>query len=322
MNNGHLVISLDMELLWGIFDKVDYRERETYFRNTRRIIPQVLRIFRDYDIHATWAVVGMLFNKNWKEWENNIPERLPKYTEKQLSPYIFANSIIEAPGTEKYVFARDLIHIIQKTPFQEIGTHTYSHFYCLEPGQDVEDFKQDLKKSILLARNMNINLRSLVFPRNQFNEKYLEVCRNLGIESVRSNPEDWYWKNTQTDSLVTKVFRTGDAYFGPRNKSYFYTKEQNNPISQKASRLLRPHSPNKILNTLKIKRIKSEMTYAARNKQIYHLWWHPHNFGNYPAENINDLKIILDHFKLCKMKYNFQSANMNEINTIFKEQKD
>ena len=52
-NNGALVISLDFELLWGVFDKVDWREKKEYFQNTRKLIPQILDLFEQYDIHCT-----------------------------------------------------------------------------------------------------------------------------------------------------------------------------------------------------------------------------------------------------------------------------
>lgn len=315
---GFLVISLDFELLWGVFDKVDYKEKETYFKNTRKVIPEILGLFSEYDIHCTWAIVGMLFNKNWEEWKENKPEILPGYKNNTLSAYNYGNSI-NSPETDFFCFAKDLIQQIQNTPDQEIGTHTYSHYYCLEEGQTLASFKADLEKSIELAKQMGIELKSLVFPRNQFNEDYLKVCYELGIENVRSNPTAWYWKDTQNDSLKNKIFRTGDAYIGFNNKSYKLIDlnfEKEKPMAQKASRLLRPHSTNKLLNGLKLKRIKSEMTAAAKNNEIYHLWWHPHNFGNNPEDNISDLKEILNHYSHCNKKYGFNSLTMNEVGLL------
>jgi len=314
-NLGKFVISLDFELLWGVFDKVDYSEKKTYFENTREVIPEILNIFTEYGIHCTWAVVGMLFNKDWNEWNENIPKSLPNYTNQNLSAYKYGSDN-QSTETLNLCFSKDLIEQISKTPNQEIGTHTYSHYYCLEEGQTLKSFKADLKKSITLAEKMGIELKSLVFPRNQFNAKYLEVCYDLGILNVRSNPTSWYWKDTQRDSLVNKIFRTGDAYLGTVSKSYSIDRMEtveNKPLTQKASRLLRPYSTNKILNNLKLNRIKSEMTAAAKKNEVYHLWWHPHNFGNNPEENINDLKIILDHFLLCQQQYDFRSHTMGEI---------
>ena len=313
-----MVISLDLELLWGVFDKVDYKEKETYFQNTRKVIPKILDLFSEYDIHCTWATVGMLFNNNWEEWKSNKPEIIPNYENSDLSAYDYGNTL-NSLETEFYCFAKDLILQVKNTPYQEIGTHTYSHFYCLEDGQTLTSFKADLERSIKLSKEMDIELKSLVFPRNQFNEDYLKVCYNLGIKNVRSNPIDWYWKNTQNDNLKNKIFRTGDAYLGSNNKSYKLKDlniDNGKPLSQKASRLLRPYSKYKILNSLKLKRIKSEMTKAAKNGEIYHLWWHPHNFGNNSDRNIADLKELLDHYKKCKLKYEFDSLNMVEVGEL------
>lgn len=317
MENGTLVISLDFELLWGVFDKVDYREKLAYFENTRELIPEILQLFEKNNIHGTWATVGMLFNENWDEWNANIPDYLPEYHNEKLSAYHYGKSI-QSKKTEKLCFAPGLVKEIKETKGQELGTHTYSHYYCLEPGQDSLAFKADIEKAAELASNLGIDLQSLVFPRNQYNSAYLEICEKAGIKTVRTNPENWYWQNTQKDSLAQKIFRTGDAYFGLQDKTYKSSKihQFSSKITgQKASRLLRPYSDKKALNSLKIKRIYQEMEYAAQHKECYHLWWHPHNFGDNPVKNLEELKGILGYYHRLKQEYNFQSLSMGELVT-------
>lgn len=317
MNNGNLVISLDFELLWGVFDKVDWREKREYFQNTRKLIPEILQLFDKYDVHCTWATVGMLFNRDWDEWNTNIPKHLPDYDNQNISAYKYGKSI-QYKETEKLCFAPNLVKLINESKGQELGSHTYSHYYCLEPGQDSLAFKADLEKSSEVASNLGIGLKSLVFPRNQYNSAYLEICEKSGINTLRINPDNWYWQNTQRDSLAQKIFRTGDAYFGLLDKSYSSSKIQNftqNITGQKASRLLRPYSGRKIINSLKTKRICREMEYAAKMGEYYHLWWHPHNFGNNPNENLRELDSILSFYKKLKNKYAMQSLNMNELKT-------
>ncbi len=316
--NGFLVISLDFELLWGVFDVVDFEEKRKYFENTRLVIPRILEIFIEHNIHTTWATVGMLFHKNWEEWEGNISGTLPFYLNPKLSAYEFGKTI-KSRDTENLCFAPELIREIAQSPGQEIGTHTYSHYYCLEEGQTLASFKADLEKSIRLANQMGIELKSLVFPRNQLKEDYLKVCYELGITNVRSNPSSWYWQDSTSDSILTKLSRTGDAYFPLGKKSYSIKeviKNSNMPVEQKAGRFLRPVESNLILHQLKIRRIKNEMTLAAKNNEIYHLWWHPHNFGDDPIQSIQDLKSILIHFEKLREKFNFQSANMYEIGQL------
>ena len=312
-NKGAIVISLDFELLWGVFDKVDWRDKKVYFQNTRKLIPEILHLFEKYEIHCTWATVGMLFNESWEEWNQNIPEILPEYDDKKLSAYQYGNSI-QSRETEEFCFAPDLIKQIKKTPGQEIGTHTYSHYYCLEPGQNPESFKADLEKSREFAEKFGISIKSLVFPRNQFNADYLKICKEIGLQTVRTNPDVWYWKNTQHNSLAQKIFRTGDAYIGWNNKSYKDISEIFPGVTgQKASRLLRSNSGKKIPDKMRIKRIQCEMSAAARNKEVYHLWWHPHNFGTNPENNLRDLVYILEVYKNLSLKYNFSSVTMTEL---------
>lgn len=313
MENGALVISLDFELLWGVFDKVDWRNKKEYFQNTRKLIPEILELFEKYEIQCTWATVGMLYNENWEEWNQNIPEILPDYENSKLSAYKYGKAI-QSKETEELCYAPDLIRRIKDTPGQEIGTHTYSHYYCLEPGQTPESFKADLQKSRELAEKFGVDLKSLVFPRNQYNSNYLEVCKEIGLQTVRTNPDVWYWRNTQQDSLQQKIFRTGDAYFGLNNKSYRDIPEISSGITgQKASRLLRPNSGKNFLDKARIKRIESEMIAATKNKEIYHLWWHPHNFGGNPQKNLQELELILKHFKSCQNKFGFESLSMAGI---------
>ena len=315
-NNGLFVISLDFELLWGVFDVFHSNNERNYFLNTRAVIPTILKEFEKNEIHATWAVVGMLFNENWADWEQNIPALEPTYINEKFSAYSFGRKT-SSLNSEKMCFAPELIEQISKVPGQEVGTHTYSHYYCLEKGQTIQQFRIDLEQAINVASKKDIKLTSLVFPRNQLKEEYLKVCWELGIKTIRSNPDDWYWRDPSKESLGSKIFRTGESYniFSGR-KSYAMEEikwRDNLPLAQKASRFLRPCEGNKLLQKLKLTKIKEEMSSAAKKKEIYHLWWHPHNFGRRPDESLNELSEILKHFSYCREKYDLQSFNMQEV---------
>ena len=55
------------------------------------------------------------------------------------------------------------------------------------------------------------------------------------------------------------------------------------------------------------------MEEAARAGEVYHLWWHPHNFGNFPLENMEGLNRILNHYQYLKNKYGMESCTMSEL---------
>jgi len=63
---------------------------------------------------------------------------------------------------------------------------------------------------------------------------------------------------------------------------------------------------------LQERRIKGDLTYAARQGLVYHLWWHPHNFGAHLEKNMATLRRILDHFQDLRQRYGMQSRNMAE----------
>ena len=71
-----------------------------------------------------------------------------------------------------------------------------------------------------------------------------------------------------------------------------------------------------VKNKLKLRRILNEMTEAARNQAYYHIWWHPHNFGNNPKECLHELEQIISHFHKLHKAYGFQSMHMQDISEL------
>lgn len=311
--SGSFTISLDFELLWGIFDKVGTQYKQEYFSNTRKVIPQMLEIFGKNEIAVTWATVGMLFAENEEEWKAYSPEFTPSYRDKKLSAYEWAK--IHGLRPEVH-FAPELIQQIISTPFQELGSHSYAHYYTLVRGQSPEQFREDLKATQKIAKDkFGLSLSSLVFPRNHINELYLPICIEEGYEFVRGNPKNWYWQETQHESFGKKFFRSADCFFPLGEKTYYsyeeiiqYPKE---PLLIPASRILRPMNiRNCLFNSIRLSRILNEMEAAAIAGEVYHLWWHPHNFGNDPGASMVELKRIIKKYLELKEKFEFKSQSM------------
>jgi hypothetical protein len=87
LSAGIFSISLDFELHWGGVEKRTLPEYEQYFRNTRKVIPRMLDLFADYEVHATWAAVGMLFHESLNDLQTNLPEQKPTYFDPTISIY-------------------------------------------------------------------------------------------------------------------------------------------------------------------------------------------------------------------------------------------
>src|SRR5690606_19757483 len=130
---------------------------------------------RRYGIHATWATVGMLMFDDRKSLLASLPpeELRPSYAQRTLSPYEALSSVGPDETSDPFHFGLSLVRQIAATPNQEIATHTFSHYYCLEPGQTEAQFRADLDAARRAAAQLDIELTSLVFPRNQCQPAYL-----------------------------------------------------------------------------------------------------------------------------------------------------
>jgi len=117
-----------------------------------------------------------------------------------------------------------------------------------------------------------------------------------GFEVGRTNPTDWFWENTADESLLKRIFRTGDTLFPIGKKTSFGLDSVNTEGIARlpASRILRPFKEGSIFNEKRIARIKSEINMACELGEVYHLWWHPHNFGHSPEENMKVLENLLN----------------------------
>ena len=319
-SKGQFVISLDFELYWGVRDKRNLEDYGAALAKVHEIVPNMLDLFREYGVKTTFATVGLLFARDKAEMKQYSPVIKPGYTDVDLSPYTdgFAQ-VRESSGDDPYHFALPLILLIKdKYPEHEIGTHTFSHYYCQEVGQTVEEFRADLASAIDIAKSKGIALHSLVFPRNQFNPEYLEVCKEMGILTYRGNEKAWYYApdGKERTTLKKKMYRTLDCYVNISGHNSYNLADlvSEMPYNIPSSRFFRPFIPKggRLLEYLKLRRIKNSMTYAAKNKLLYHLWWHPHNFGQHTARNMQTLKAVLEHYRKLNLHYGFDSATMKD----------
>ena len=326
LHNGVFCISLDFELHWGVFNKKDADSCRAYFLQARKSVESLLNYFAKNGIHCTWATVGALAAPNRQELSKTLEKIAPQYEDGSLSPRFVKVGANEEE--DPCHFAASLIAQISAASYQELGTHTYSHFCALEPGSQLGAFERDLRKASTALSAFGQEIKSLVFPRNQYSEQHLALCSRVGIKIVRTNPRAWFWKTEagSSESVFKKVVRTLDHYL-PLGKSTSFpvhqiSKQGNSPYLLPASRFFRPPSAlDTLLPGFKIRRIKKEMTQAAQKAEVYHLWWHPHNFSVNPQVSFCELRELIEHFSELRKKYHFQSMNMGEL-AAFKEQPD
>src|SRR3546814_17919027 len=84
-------------------------------------------------------------------------------------------------------------------------------------------------------------------------------------------------------------------------------------MNVRSSRFLRPYKPGlKSLEEMRLSRICRAMRQAAISGSVFHLWWHPHNFGADIAENLAFLRRILESYRQLEDEYGMTSATIPE----------
>lgn len=324
--HGYFVISLDFELFWGMFDKYMLAEYGPRILGEQQSIPRMLKVFKKYGIHATWATVGMLMARNKKELFSLLPssQLQPTYEDMRVSAYTYLKTanIGEDEKTDPYHFGSSLVEKIKVTPHQEIANHTFSHYYCVDGKENrPEIFATDLRAHTKISETYNLTTTSIVFPRNQMNEEALRVCHTAGLTAYRGNEYHFLYKprKEHEQKLWIRMLRLADHYvnISGQNTYPLPQKDASGLYNIPASRFLRPFMKSLAwLEPFRMRRIKNAMTYAAKNREVFHLWWHPHNFGINQEQNFKNLEAILAHYAYLQSTYGFLSASMRDITNI------
>lgn len=313
MTVPRLVISLDFELFWGVSDTQTVAGYGNNVSGEWDAIPRLLALFRRYGIRVTWATVGMAMCRNFNEWRDIRPSVLPGYLRKEISPYTMGKLVREHPTL---FFARPLVEQILATPGQELATHTYSHFYCNEPGATPEQFAADLVCARTIAAELGAHCRSLVFPRNQIAEQFLAVLPDAGIDVYRGNKAHWLYRNGDavTGGIVGRAVRFADSCLPLSGRCDSQATRSHDLINLPASLFLYPWSAGqRALVPFRLARLKRCMTAAAHAGRVCHLWWHPHNFGIHIDRNLALLESLLQHYRVLADSYGMQSSCMADF---------
>lgn len=328
--NGYFVVSLDFELFWGMSDATTLDAYGENILGVRTALPRMLDLFTEYGIHATWATVGMLMCRNKDELLTLLPPRdkRPQYEDMRMSSYyhIEHDGVGKDETDDPYHFGPSLVKRILETPGQEMANHTFSHYYAVDGSKNSDAvLERDLEAHRGIARTHGVDTSSIVFPRNQVNEHVLTVIAKMGMTAYRGNENHILYRARRygEQSRFIRALRLIDHYVN-LSGSHTYPlpeKDTHGLMNIRASRFFRPYMPIlAFLEPLRLMRIKRAMTRAAERGEVFHLWWHPHNFGINQEQNFKNLTTILEHYKKLRTKYGFTNASMQELTTIADEQ--
>ncbi|MEQ9210176.1 MAG: hypothetical protein RLN96_10095 [Pseudomonadales bacterium] len=311
---GAFTISLDFELMWGVFDS---RSRDEYGANilgTRNAINGMLERFERYDIGVTWAAVGLLFCSDKAEMLERLQLSGLAHERPDLLNYI-ERQVGQDVQDDPCHFGTDILQQLRNSKRQEIGSHSFAHYGLLEPYATLEGFAADTRAVVELFKDRQIALNSYVFARNQVDPAGMATLADTGMRSFRGCPKQRLYlaRSPADNNFWLRMARFLDSCMPLTNLAVTRLNSDSGMLDTVATRFLRPVGRSRLFIRAQEKRLKHEMTYAAQTGRFYHLWWHPHNFGVHTETNLQTLERLLVHYRELDEQYGWPSMNMAEL---------
>lgn len=310
MKKGVFVLSLDTELAWGCcFDKSKLKQNTPYFIKARENISALLNLLERYNISATWAVVGHLFLSSCQP-VNGVkhPEIVrPKYS--WFHGDWFDCDPCSSIESDPVWYGRDIVETIKncKIP-QEIGCHTFSHIIVDDPGCSQHCFNSELKLCRDLADGLGIDLKSFVFPKNK--SKYLDSLAANSFIAYRGEKQYWYRK---PPALLQYIAYAIDRFL-------LFTPPVSSPTKEACWNIEESYfwghcdGAWKFLPiTYRVKQAKMGIDKAARQAQVFHLWFHPFNLATAPNRLLKGLEEVFRYVNRIREESKIENLTMGAL---------
>ena len=275
-----------------------------------------MKIFKKYNIHATWATVGALLAENEEEFLKYRPEHFAPQTAEMLSKLGIYPEKDTSKCPREMLFAPKLVKMVSETSGQEIGTHTFSHYYCDIATSSTDDFLNDINAAKAIMKDKGFECNSIVFPRNQVSQKYIEALTQASVTVYRGVESGWLVKAKKTLRKIGLLLWYGDNYIPVQKCQSYHPSEirDGKLFNVRNTRFFKPYRPKyRLIEKLKVWRYKAEIRHAAKKGEVYHIYWHPHNFAEYTDINFAQMEQLLKTFKDMNERYGMTSKNMSEL---------
>jgi peptidoglycan/xylan/chitin deacetylase (PgdA/CDA1 family) len=262
MPRGSLTISIDVEILWGVWDLAAKKVERHCAGLERTITKRLLELFAKYDVRATWAVVARLLDDD--------------------------RGFDGLRGPAECWFAPDIIEAIQRDPVDhEIGSHSYRHIYFHASTR--EEVLDDLRRAAAVHAVHGLPFTSFVFPRNQVG--HLDVLEEVGLKVFRSTDAGLLrWAERRVGRL-RPVFNLAEKALALPSPVVHPVLHDNGLIELPSSMLLMARTGMRRLVHPRAlaRKLTAGVHRAAREGANFHLWFHPSNFY---AETDEQLDIL------------------------------
>jgi hypothetical protein len=266
-----VVISLDLELSWGMFDLSFDDHLLKMARWTHDVgAPNLLNHLTRNGLSATWAVVGAMMRSSLPDI-SGLPEVEYRHFAMPWFSYVPQEG---DESTHPEWFGANLVKMIQcAKPQQEIGFHSFSHVPFGLPGMTRERAIAEYVHCAQTAKQLGIGTTSFVFPRNSV--AYLRELRDAGFICFRDVDELPFRFASETLTGLGMVC----ADFLGQAPRMIEPSLKEGLVSIPGSLLIRYAAGWRkyIPDSSRLRRLRKGLEHVRRNGGVFHVWFHPEN---------------------------------------------
>ncbi|WP_435174417.1 polysaccharide deacetylase family protein [Halorussus sp. AFM4] len=302
---GSVVLSLDAELAWGFHDYETMPDdrvgeaRESWLR--------LLELLDDYDVPATWAVVGHLL----------LDSCDGEHADHPVDDHWFERDPGTWEGRDDRWYGEQLVDAIEDADADhEVGSHTFSHVVMDEVSREVA--AAEIRECVELAERRGDSLDSLVYPRNYVAHR--DVLAAYGVKCYRGNqPRRWYDRGLAGSAAKLLGWPTGavsPTLVTPEKDEYGL-------VNVPASLYLfcfegRARSAvERVAGDPIVSMAKRGIDRASSEQGVFHMWLHPNNLTE--ERDFRRMEAILEHLAEVRDTTPLSVRTMGSIAADFKD---
>lgn len=289
LERGAFTLSLDFELIWGTQDVAgpDGFRKACLFER-QRIVDDLLALLHEFEIPATWCIVGHLFLDSCDGKHADL--KRPRH------PWMTGDWFQHDPGgreNESSVFlGKSLVEKILACPTrQEVGFHSFSHVIWGDPGCSREVAESELVACMRAAGWTGKPGVSFVFPRNRVG--HLDVLAQHGIRVFRGPGPRWYERDEDPGALG-RLAHLVEVAMGTPAPTVVPAPTPEGLINLPGSMIYLPaHGIRGLIPvSRRVRRALAGLNDAARRRRVLHLWFHPTNLADHYQAMMTGLREV------------------------------
>ncbi|HKA23149.1 MAG TPA: polysaccharide deacetylase family protein [Blastocatellia bacterium] len=314
LDRGVFTISIDLELIWGTIDLVGSEPFSRACKFEREIvIDRLLDLFAEYEISATWCVLGHLMLDHCQSDQGRKHPEIVRPQHTWHEEDWFVNDPARNEDAFPLFYGRTLVDKIRRcsTP-QEIGCHSFSHVIFGDPGCSHETAESEINASVLAARQLGIEMRSFAFPRNEVG--HLDLLKKYGFTSYRGPEKNWYG-HQRWPTPVKRLCHLWDVIAAATPDVPLPERDEIGIWNLRGSMIYFPAYGLRryIPISRRVKRAIKGLNAAAERRRVFHLWFHPTNLADEPDAMFSGLRRILDHASSLRERGNLAIKPMSAL---------